>query len=72
MGTDAQCNTCDVDEALRDTYDLRCPQLLDDSKKWWKVRNARGKQGFIPNNVLEPLETEPSDMVPELDEVSDD
>ena len=70
LGTDAQCNT-HVNEALCDMYDLRCPQLLDSSKKWWKVRNTSGEQGFIPNNVLEPLETEPSEINPEMDEVSD-
>ncbi|CAL8336944.1 unnamed protein product [Lota lota] len=42
--------------------------LLDVSKQWWKVRNTRGEQGFIPNNVLEPLETEPSEMEPEMEE----
>ncbi|XP_030229783.1 epidermal growth factor receptor kinase substrate 8-like protein 3 isoform X1 [Gadus morhua] len=42
--------------------------LLDSSKKWWKVRNTSGEQGFIPNNVLEPLETEPSEINPEMDE----
>ncbi|XP_078104630.1 epidermal growth factor receptor kinase substrate 8-like protein 3 isoform X2 [Sander vitreus] len=28
-------------------------ELLDMSKQWWKVRNSRGEEGFIPNNVLE-------------------
>lgn len=28
-------------------------QLLDKSKQWWRVRNNRGEEGFVPNNVLE-------------------
>ncbi|XP_028430864.1 epidermal growth factor receptor kinase substrate 8-like protein 3 [Perca flavescens] len=28
-------------------------ELLDMSKQWWKVRNSRGEEGFVPNNVLE-------------------
>ncbi|KAM9362267.1 epidermal growth factor receptor kinase substrate 8-like protein 3 [Symphorus nematophorus] len=27
-------------------------ELLDMSKQWWKVRNSRGEEGFVPNNVL--------------------
>ncbi|XP_002666161.1 epidermal growth factor receptor kinase substrate 8-like protein 3 [Danio rerio] len=28
-------------------------QLLDMSKKWWKVKNQRGQIGFVPNNMLQ-------------------
>ena len=40
---------------------LRCvdPQLLDKSKQWWKVRNNRGEEGFVPNNVLGPPDEQP-------------
>ncbi|XP_038871282.1 epidermal growth factor receptor kinase substrate 8-like protein 3 [Salvelinus namaycush] len=33
-------------------------QLLDMSKKWWKVRSDRGEQGFVPNNILESVDKE--------------
>ncbi|KAJ3603060.1 hypothetical protein NHX12_030804 [Muraenolepis orangiensis] len=36
--------------------------LLDVSKKWWKVRNVRGDQGYIPSNVVESLEPEPLEV----------
>ncbi|XP_034547108.1 epidermal growth factor receptor kinase substrate 8-like protein 3 [Notolabrus celidotus] len=28
-------------------------ELLDKSKQWWKIKNSRGEEGFVPNNVLE-------------------
>ncbi|CAG06824.1 unnamed protein product [Tetraodon nigroviridis] len=31
-------------------------ELLDMSRQWWKVRDARGEVGYVPNNVLEPYE----------------
>uniref|UniRef100_A0A8C6YJ95 EGFR pathway substrate 8, signaling adaptor n=1 Tax=Naja naja TaxID=35670 RepID=A0A8C6YJ95_NAJNA len=30
-------------------------EILDDRKQWWKVQNANGLTGFVPNNILEPL-----------------
>ncbi|XP_061788318.2 epidermal growth factor receptor kinase substrate 8-like protein 3 [Nerophis lumbriciformis] len=37
-------------------------ELLDVSKLWWKVRNSRGEEGFVPNNVL----TEDVDQVDDM------
>ncbi|XP_054552402.1 epidermal growth factor receptor kinase substrate 8 isoform X2 [Talpa occidentalis] len=28
-------------------------EILDDRKQWWKVRNANGDSGFVPNNILD-------------------
>ncbi|XP_072571180.1 epidermal growth factor receptor kinase substrate 8-like protein 3 isoform X3 [Paramormyrops kingsleyae] len=35
-------------------------QVLDQSKQWWKVRNDKNKEGFVPNNLLEYMEAEPT------------
>ncbi|MGH0169689.1 UNVERIFIED_CONTAM: hypothetical protein FKN15_075229 [Acipenser sinensis] len=32
--------------------------VLDKSRKWFRARNIREEEGFVPNNVLEPLEEE--------------
>ncbi|XP_056292613.1 epidermal growth factor receptor kinase substrate 8-like protein 3 [Pseudoliparis swirei] len=34
-------------------------EVLDMSKQWWKVRNSRGEEGFVPNNVLEAQDKPP-------------
>lgn len=40
-----------------------CPQLLDKSKQWWKVRTSSSEEGYVPNNVLEAADEPPPDMV---------
>ncbi|XP_064425209.1 epidermal growth factor receptor kinase substrate 8-like protein 3b [Latimeria chalumnae] len=35
-------------------------QVLDESRQWWKVKTISGETGYIPNNILEPIEQEPS------------
>ncbi|XP_041084358.1 epidermal growth factor receptor kinase substrate 8-like [Polyodon spathula] len=32
--------------------------VLDKSKKWFRARNVREEEGFVPNNMLEPVEEE--------------
>ncbi|XP_070759277.1 epidermal growth factor receptor kinase substrate 8-like protein 3 [Enoplosus armatus] len=38
-------------------------ELLDMSKQWWEVRNSRGEEGFVPNNVLEAHEEQPLEQI---------
>ncbi|KAM8867969.1 epidermal growth factor receptor kinase substrate 8-like protein 3 [Synchiropus picturatus] len=38
-------------------------ELLDVSRLWWKVRNVRGDEGFVPSNILEPEDKAPMQLV---------
>uniref|UniRef100_H3DAX3 EPS8 signaling adaptor L3a n=1 Tax=Tetraodon nigroviridis TaxID=99883 RepID=H3DAX3_TETNG len=41
-------------------------ELLDMSRQWWKVRDARGEVGYVPNNVLEPYEEQLEQVGPNV------
>lgn len=28
-------------------------QVLDDQRKWWKVQDQRGQEGYVPYNILQ-------------------
>ncbi|KAK1341345.1 hypothetical protein QTO34_017750 [Cnephaeus nilssonii] len=38
-------------------------EILDDRKQWWKVRNASGESGFVPNNILDIVRPTESGLV---------
>nr|XP_012630994.1 epidermal growth factor receptor kinase substrate 8-like protein 1 [Microcebus murinus] len=50
---------CNYDFQGRNSSELSVKQrdvleVLDDKRKWWKVRDHRGQEGYVPYNILTP------------------
>jgi epidermal growth factor receptor kinase substrate 8 len=39
-------------------------EVIDDSRKWWKARNARGQLGHVPHTIVAPYEGRGSPPLP--------
>ncbi|CAG08771.1 unnamed protein product, partial [Tetraodon nigroviridis] len=39
------------------------PQVIEDGKQWWKLRNRSGQTGYVPFNVLEVVKAEEQEGV---------
>lgn len=44
-----------------------CPQVLEDSHQWWKLRSRSGQAGYVPHNILD--EVRPEDVGAPLEQV---
>ncbi|XP_008576159.1 PREDICTED: epidermal growth factor receptor kinase substrate 8-like protein 1 [Galeopterus variegatus] len=50
---------CNYDFQARNSSELSVKQqdvleVLDDKRKWWKVRDQKGQEGYVPYNILTP------------------
>ncbi|XP_069313754.1 epidermal growth factor receptor kinase substrate 8-like protein 1 [Eulemur rufifrons] len=50
---------CNYDFQARNSSELSVKQrdvleVLDDKRKWWKVRDHQGQEGYVPYNILTP------------------
>ncbi|XP_020034868.1 epidermal growth factor receptor kinase substrate 8-like protein 1 isoform X2 [Castor canadensis] len=50
---------CNYDFQARNSSELSVNhrdvlQVLDDKRKWWKVRDQQGQEGYVPYNILTP------------------
>lgn len=57
--------TATGDEQL-DVQEGEIVTVLDDDKKWWRVRNSQGMEGTVPSNFFEKLEDSKDDAAPPI------
>ncbi|XP_016112703.1 epidermal growth factor receptor kinase substrate 8-like protein 1 [Sinocyclocheilus grahami] len=68
---DERLYRCSYDFVARNSSELsvlhgETLEVLKSSKRWWKCRNEYGQIGFVPHNILEPInhaEVDPSNVV---------
>ncbi|XP_035386252.1 epidermal growth factor receptor kinase substrate 8-like protein 1a isoform X1 [Electrophorus electricus] len=70
-----QLYCCSYDFVARNSSELsvlhgETLQVIDSSKRWWKCRNTYDEIGFVPSNILEPIDHKETDSSIEMYKLS--